>query len=78
MRVTRGLGVVLTSGKFLEVLGSGIGAGLVFCHSFSVSNNVFRVCMPDYGQAVAQSKTLYQICIVLYVSPLYFPSKFKP
>ena len=33
--------LVLTSGKFLEALGSGIGTGLVFCHSFSVSNNVY-------------------------------------
>ena len=27
-------------GKFLEGLGSGIGTGLVFCRSFSVSSNV--------------------------------------
>ena len=33
--------LVLTSGKFLEALGSRIGTGLVFCLSFSVSNNVF-------------------------------------
>ena len=32
--------LVLTSGKFLEVLGSGIGTSLVFCLSLSVSNNV--------------------------------------
>ena len=32
--------LVLTSRKFLEALGSGIGTGLVICHSFSVSNNV--------------------------------------
>jgi hypothetical protein len=32
--------LVLTSGKFLEALGSGIGTSLVFCLSFSVSNNV--------------------------------------
>jgi hypothetical protein len=31
---------VLTSGKFLEALGSRIGTGLVFYLSFSVSNNV--------------------------------------
>ena len=30
----------LTLGKFLEALGSGIGTCLVFCHSFSLSNNV--------------------------------------
>jgi hypothetical protein len=30
----------LTSEKFLEALGSGIGTGLVFCLSFSVLNNV--------------------------------------
>jgi hypothetical protein len=34
--------LVLTSGKFLEALGSEIGTGLVFCLSFSVSNNVYR------------------------------------
>ena len=33
--------LVLTSGKFLEALGSGIRTGSVFCHSFSVSNNVY-------------------------------------
>ena len=33
--------LVLTSGKFLEALESGIGTGSVFCHSFSVSNNVY-------------------------------------
>jgi len=32
--------LVLTSGKFLEALESGIGTGLAFCHSFLVSNNV--------------------------------------
>jgi hypothetical protein len=32
--------LVLTLGKFLEALGSGIGTGLVFCHSFSFSNDV--------------------------------------
>ena len=32
--------LVLTSGKFLEALGSGIGIGIVFCLSFSVSNTV--------------------------------------
>ena len=37
--------LVLTLGKFLEALGSGIGTGLVFCHSFSVSNNVNRLCL---------------------------------
>ena len=31
----------LDIGEVLEALGSGIGTGLVFCHSFSVSNNVF-------------------------------------
>ena len=30
----------LIQGKFLEALGSGIGTSLVFCHSFSVLNNV--------------------------------------
>ena len=32
--------LVFTLGKFLEALGGRIGTGLVFCHSFSVSNNV--------------------------------------
>jgi hypothetical protein len=35
--------LVLTSRKFLEALESGIGTGLVFCHSFSVSSNVVMV-----------------------------------
>ena len=30
----------LTSGKFLEALGSGVGTGSIFCLSFSLSNNV--------------------------------------
>ena len=30
----------MTLGKFLEALGSWIGTGSVFCHSFSFSNNV--------------------------------------
>ena len=30
----------MTSGKFLEALGSGIGTGKNFCLSFSLSNNV--------------------------------------
>ena len=32
--------LVLTSGKFLEALGSGIGTGSIFCLSCSLSNNV--------------------------------------
>ena len=32
--------LVLTSGKFLEALGSEIGTGLVFCLSFALSNRV--------------------------------------
>ena len=32
--------LVLTSGKFLEALGSGIGTGSIFCLSFLLSNNV--------------------------------------
>ena len=35
--------IVLTSLKILEGLGSGIGTGLVFCLSFSVSINVITV-----------------------------------
>ena len=38
----------LTLGKFLEALGSGIGTGLVFCHSFSVSNNVVTAAFKTY------------------------------
>ena len=30
----------LTSGKFLEALGSGVGTGSIFCLSFSLSNRV--------------------------------------
>ena len=30
--------LVLTSGKFLEALGSGIETGSIFCFSFSLSN----------------------------------------
>ena len=32
--------LVLTSGKFLEALGGGIGTGSIFCLSFSLSNRV--------------------------------------
>ena len=32
--------LVLTSGKFLEALGSGIGTGSIFCLSFSLLNRV--------------------------------------
>ena len=32
--------LVLTSGKFLEALGRGIGTGSIFCLSFSLSNRV--------------------------------------
>ena len=32
--------LVLTSGKFLEALGNGIGTGSIFCLSFSLSNRV--------------------------------------
>merc|ERR1712051_520741 len=35
--------LVLTSGKFLEALGSGIGTGSIFCLSFSLSNRVQRL-----------------------------------
>ena len=31
----------MTSGKFLEALGSGIGTGSIFCLSFSLSNRVY-------------------------------------
>ena len=41
--------LVLTSGKFLEALGSGIVTGSIFCLSFSLSNNVlsnnFETCL---------------------------------
>ena len=37
--------VLFVSNRTLEALGSGIGTGLVFCHSFSVSNNVNRLCL---------------------------------
>ena len=33
--------LVLTLGKFLESLGSGIGTGSIFCLSFSLSNRVY-------------------------------------
>ena len=32
--------LVLTLGKFLEALGTRIGTCSIFCHSFSLSNNV--------------------------------------
>ena len=32
--------LVLTFGKFLEALGSGIGTGSIFCLSFTLSNRV--------------------------------------
>jgi hypothetical protein len=35
--------LVLTSGKFLEALGSGIGTGSIFCLSFSLSNRVHYI-----------------------------------
>ena len=35
--------LVLTSGKFLEALGRGIGTGSIFCLSFSLSNRVSNV-----------------------------------
>ena len=35
--------LVLTSGKFLEALGSGIGTGSIFCLSFSLSNRVIGI-----------------------------------
>ena len=34
--------LVLTSGKFLEALGSEIGTGSIFCLSFSLSNRVHK------------------------------------
>ena len=40
--------LVLTSGKFLEALGSRIGTGSILCLSFSLSNRVF-----NYGNDVA-------------------------
>ena len=40
--------LVLTSGKLLKALGSRIGTGLVFCLSFSVSNNVTYVIFTGY------------------------------
>ena len=38
--------LVLTSGKFLEALGSGFGTGSIFCLSFSLLNRVlsFQFC----------------------------------
>ena len=35
--------LVLTSGKFLEALGCGIGTGSIFCLSFSLLNIVFHL-----------------------------------
>ena len=37
--------IVLTSGKFLEALGSGIGTGSIFCLSFSLSNRVIQLLL---------------------------------
>ena len=37
--------LVLTSGKFLEALGNGIGTGSIFCLSFSLSNRVSQLSM---------------------------------
>ena len=37
--------LVLTSGKFLEALGGGIGTGSIFCLSFSLSNRVGTLCI---------------------------------
>ena len=63
--------LVLTSGKFLEALGSGIGTGSIFCLSFSLSNNVRRdqrvgllvrprcylgLAGPTYGSIPAKSR----------------------
>ena len=43
--------LVLTSGKFLETLGSGIGTGSIFCLSFSLSNRVpvLRIWIPNFS-----------------------------
>ena len=52
--------LVLTWGKFLEALGSGIGTGLVFCLSFSVSNNVHSVspaALENFTRAVVKNDT---------------------
>ena len=42
--------LVLTSGKFLEALGSGIGTGSIFCLSFSLSTGWFfnYITLPQF------------------------------
>ena len=51
------MSLVLTSGKFLEALGSGIGTGLVFYLSFSVSNNLYQIAKEIRFQSQLQLKT---------------------
>mgnify|MGYP006864174982 CR=1 FL=1 len=40
--------LVLTSGKFLEALGSKIGTCSIFCHSFLLSKNVHEQLIGDF------------------------------
>ena len=66
--------LVLTLGKFLEALGSGIGTGSIFCLSFSLSNRVGltqydtayrpkqRIMHPTF-QAISQRGNVQCVCI---------------
>ena len=61
------MSLVLTSGKFLEALGSEIGTGSIFCLSFSLSNRVFMFiyvfliflggeCVPNIGTVLPKKE----------------------
>ena len=63
--------LVLTSGKFLEALGSRIGTGLVFCLSFSVSNNVWHMTCLMRIRGVILFVIMYIIIDCTYVHTWY-------
>ena len=64
--------LVLTLGMFLEALGSGIGTCSIFCHSFSLSNNVsasealhivgFEKIVKSMTSCLSKSKVLSSFC----------------
>ena len=57
--------LVLTSGKFLEALGSGIGTGSIFCLSFSLSNRVRELIQFQGELGISLALSQYQTIISL-------------
>ena len=66
--------LVLTSGNFLEALGSRIGTGSIFCLSFSLSNRVLGIRKFRFSKKV-RNVLLINSNFVTFLENLNFTGK---